>query len=83
MSDCDFCFSYESNKNVQEFMKNRPDLYGNVLHDYEINCAMVTRTWIKGQPKRNGGRTTDYRYRGIGYKLNYCPECGKKLKDTP
>lgn len=26
-----------------------------------------------------GSRITSYRYRGHGYALNYCPECGKLL----
>jgi hypothetical protein len=32
-------------------------------------------------PDRRGsqGRSTDYRFHGTGYKLNYCPECGKKM----
>lgn len=30
-------------------------------------------TWMRR------GRTTDYRYKGLGYKLKYCPECGRKL----
>ena len=44
----------------------------------EWTVALVRRSWVPGN-KRHAGRTTDYRNRGIGYKLNYCPECGRKL----
>lgn len=46
----------------------------------EYAVALVIKSWAKGKSKRTGGRITDYRYRGHGYKLNFCPECGKEMK---
>lgn len=45
----------------------------------EYSVAIVKHSWYKKNGKRSGGRTTDYRYRGLGYALNYCPECGKRM----
>lgn len=76
---CEFCWEYESRQRIGTFRKIHPEYYGEGVILQEITVAMVIRSWKKGTPKRNAGRTTDYRYRGIGYKLNYCPECGRKL----
>ena len=27
-------------------------------------------------------QTTDYRNQGIGYQLNFCPECGRKVQEV-
>lgn len=47
---------------------------------YAYNVALVKHMWTKRNGKRNASRSTDYRNRGIVYQLNYCPECGQKLK---
>lgn len=78
MNDCKFCDAYQSQQNIYKFRQGHPEYYGNERLYHEITVAMVTRSWLKGH-KAHAGRTTDYRYRGIGYKLNYCPECGRKL----
>lgn len=78
MSTCHFCESYKSHVNVNQFKQDHPEWYDGKL-EYEITVAMVIRKWRPGK-KRNCGSTTDYRYRGCGYALNYCPECGKKLE---
>lgn len=44
---------------------------------YAYNVALVQHMWTKRKGKRNASRGTDYRNQGIGYQLNYCPECGK------
>lgn len=79
-ADCRFCEAYELNKRVSSFKAARPELYGGYHWKSEITVAIVVHDWTKEQGKKNAGRTTDYRYRGLGYKLNYCPECGRKLK---
>ena len=77
MSECKFCESLESYKNINNFKNNHPEYYTERLF-HEYNVALVVRSWVKGR-KAMATRMTDYRYRGIGYKLNYCPECGKKV----
>ena len=70
--ECHFCAAYKSWKNAVEFDKRNNDCL------YEMVVALVIRTWRKGY-KNLASRTTDYRYRGCGYKLNYCPECGRRI----
>lgn len=74
---CRFCESYTIHKNVGDFKAYRPD--GDKWRQ-EITVALVVRDWTEQMGKKNAARTTDYRYRGLGYKLNFCPECGKKLE---
>ena len=64
---CKFCEALAENKALSWSWLKR-----------EWTVALVCRSWAPGN-KRHASRTTDYRYRGIGYKLNYCPECGRKL----
>lgn len=75
---CAFCESYESWKSVNEFKQRHPEYYDNDML-YEIVVAIVVRHWRKGH-KRQSSAVTDYRTRGCGYALNYCPECGRRLK---
>ena len=50
-----------------------------VKHTYTV--ALLIHSWCpKYKTKRQASRLTDYRNKGLGYKLNYCPECGRKLK---
>lgn len=74
---CSFCSSYTSHKNVRDFKRNHPEWYGAVM-EYEIRVAMVIRSWVKGN-KKGAGRTVDFKCRGVGYSLNFCPECGRRL----
>lgn len=78
---CKFCEAYNRYKYVDDF-KERFDLeHGEtdkVIREYTV--AIVVHGWFKSKGKKSAGRSTDYRYRGLGYKLNFCPECGKKLK---
>lgn len=73
---CQFCESLQRYKDIRTFnnVYFKPRIYE------EYNVALVVRSWTKGN-KRTAGRTTDYRYRGIGFKLNFCPECGRRLKE--
>lgn len=77
--NCRFCESYDLHKRVGEFKQDR-GLYDEEWNQ-ELTAALVIHDWTKRQGKKNAARTTDYRYRGLGFKLNYCPECGKKLKE--
>lgn len=78
---CIFCEAYRSEKSVNDFKRQHPEYYGDASYlQFEITVAMVTRHWLPGY-KRQASRVTDYRYQGCGYALNYCPECGRALKE--
>lgn len=80
--ECVFCREYQGKRNVHQFIKDHPEWYGPIDLEQQYTVAIVTRTYRKGH-KRQAASSTDYRYRGCGYKLNYCPECGKLLKGAP
>lgn len=76
MTECQFCSSLQMYKQSARFWKKYDG--DNLLHEYTV--ALVVRSWTKEKGKQRAGRTTDYRRQGIGFKLNYCPECGKLLR---
>lgn len=76
LKPCIFCESLQKYKNIMAF--NNANFKPKIYEEY--NVALVIRSWTKGN-KRRAGRTTDYRYQGIGFKLHFCPECGRRLKD--
>ena len=76
LKPCPFCESLKMRKQIhRRSNKNREG--PKYLAEYTV--AIVERNWFEDMPKRNAGRTTAYRNRGIGYPLNYCPSCGKKV----
>lgn len=81
---CKFCEAMKLNRQIEEFTRQHEspkDLERYGKHKTEYAVAIITRSWYSKTGKRNAGRTTDYRHMGLGYKLNYCPECGRKIKD--
>lgn len=76
---CAFCEAMEHNKKLDEISNGIKEEYLPKRY-YEYTVAIVRRSWTKERGKRHAGRVTDYRNQGIGYQLNYCPECGRKLK---
>lgn len=52
--------------------------YGKYMQ--ELTVAFVQRCWYQKKGKKLAGRTVHYRNKGLGFALNYCPECGKKLR---
>lgn len=72
---CEFCRSYQVYQQIDEIDK----MHGEPLIK-EYTVALVRRAYLKGH-KRQAGRGTDYRRQGLGYKLNFCPECGRRLKE--
>lgn len=76
MSDCKFCESLQNHKQIHEFLSKRDKPGEGLLYEYSV--AIVIHSYLKGR-KAQAGRSTDYRLRGLGYVLNYCPECGRKL----
>ena len=79
-SHCDFCRHLENRKFFVKYYNKTLKENGEPVIRCEMSVALVRRTWHKGVNKKCAGIDTDYRYRGIGYKLNYCPECGKYLR---
>ena len=68
---CKFCESFEFEKQIH----NDPRL------KQAYNVALVIHQWRADRPKSTAGRTVDYRHKGLGYKLKYCPECGINLRN--
>ena len=80
MSDCKFCKAMEIKHWADEhWPQSKEDIekYGKHMNSYSV--AIVNHHWHKKMGKRTASRTTDYRNQGLGYQLNYCPECGRKL----
>lgn len=75
---CDFCDRLKLSNNLFQFWKQRPEHHPK--QKQVISVAFVERSWEAGDPNKRSSRVVDYRYRGCGYKLNYCPECGRKIK---
>lgn len=70
---CKFCEAMESHRRVDTILnKNDPDW------SQRYSVAIVARSFLKGR-KGSQSTSTDYRYRGCGYALNFCPECGRQL----
>ena len=77
MADCVFCERFKDQKEIENFWLKKDD----EPSKYEYTVALVIRSWQPSiKSKRNASRITDYRNQGIGYKLNFCPECGRKLR---
>lgn len=77
MADCVFCERFEEHKEIENFWLEKDD----EPSKYEYTVALVIRSWKPSiRSKRDACRITDYRNQGIGYKLNFCPECGRKLR---
>lgn len=79
---CRFCEAMQTNRQVEEISLSRSTedelkQYGRYMVDYSV--AIVKRSWYRKRGKRSAFRTIEYRYRGLGFALNYCPECGKKV----
>lgn len=80
--ECKFCKALKERKQIHDFLSKKdpedPEL-GPYLHDYKV--ALVIRSWYKKRGKKSASRTVDFRSQGLGYDLNYCPECGKELNE--
>lgn len=71
MNSCEFC---ESIKKYKTIYTNDENL------KHEFNIGLIINTWTNANKRwRNSSRVTDLRKFGYGYKLNYCPECGRKI----
>lgn len=75
MSDkkkCPFCEAIALQRFIEEH-HSKPAGFGMAL-----SAALVSYAVVNG---RKCGRTTDYMKDGKGYPLNYCPSCGKRVKN--
>lgn len=82
-AECKFCEAMKANRQIEEISRSwmtdsERKQYGKYTVEYTV--AIVKRSWYTKMGKSNSGRNTEYRYRGLGFKLNFCPECGRKLK---
>lgn len=80
MNYCEFCGTYGalvfSDKECRKLQIKHGEIP--VYHDFTV--AIVKRSFMKGR-KKLANIYEYYRMKNkIGYKLNYCPECGRKLK---
>lgn len=76
MAECKFCEKIITYKKIENLFRKREK----EPFKFEYTIALVIKQWLPSKGKRSAGITTDYRYQGLGYKLNYCPECGRKIK---
>lgn len=75
---CKFCEAMKVNRQCDEITQSPDEFpYGKRMSEYTV--AIVKRHWYSKRGKRTASRTVDYRHMGLGYKLNYCPECGRKM----
>lgn len=76
---CKFCESLQDWRDIYAIDNMKLPKEERIKQEYTV--ALLIYSWCpKYKTKRQAGRTTDYRNQGLGYKLNYCPECGKKLR---
>lgn len=69
--ECKFCENYEF---VKSLHKPGIDEFDGSKITYRYTAAYVDEVLVNGKPR---GRTTHYTWK----KLNFCPVCGKKLKN--
>jgi len=70
---CKFCEAIESHRRVDAILKKNDPDWGQ-----RYSVAIVARSFLKGR-KGPQSTSTDYRHRGCGYDMNFCPECGKQI----
>jgi len=85
MSICKFCESMKENRQVEEIRRScatneEIKRYGKYMVEYTV--AIVKRSYCQKLGKKKSGRTLEFRHRGLGYELNYCPECGADMKEV-
>lgn len=78
MPDCSFCEALTRKKQIYRFLNQDRRSEGDEPVHVQYTVALVIRSGIVGRGYKS--RETDYRNRGIGFQLNFCPECGKVLR---
>ncbi len=74
MADCSFCemLDFEKKWNADH---NRIEKDPDERLRYEYFAALDVRSWKRSKTKKDAVST-----KLTGYKLNYCPECGRALR---
>ena len=85
MSVCKFCEAMKVNRQIEEVNRlqttdEKSKYYGKYMVEYTV--AIVKRSYFQKLGKRRSGRSVEFRYRGLGFELNYCPECGADMKEV-
>ena len=85
MSVCKFCKAMKVNRQIEEVNRlqttdEKSKYYGKYMVEYTV--AIVKRSYFQKLGKRRSGRSVEFRYRGLGFELNYCPECGADMKEV-
>ena len=76
---CKFCESLENWQDIHKFDNAHAPKDEKKKHEYRV--ALLIYSWCpKHKTKRQASRLADYRSKGLGYKLNYCPECGRRMR---
>lgn len=83
MSVCKFCEAMKVNRQIEEVSRSwttdeESKHYGKYMVEYTV--AIVKRSWYQKIGKRRSGRSVEFRYRGLGFELNFCPECGADMR---
>lgn len=78
MSNCQFCAALAVRRRIGRIDNAQRKRQGKAPIRNRYTVALVVHTYVSGNAA-NAGRSTDYRARGLGYALNFCPECGAKL----
>ena len=81
--ECNFCKDLKVIEDRYK-MTNDRQTYGEI-EEYgewmrELTVAIVERNWYQKKGKRSAGRIIHYKNQGIGFALNFCPECGRRLR---
>ena len=76
---CKFCDTMEqSNRALQSHNTSCQNSKYPKLKQ-ELKSALLVKSWRADEPKRNATYNT-FTHGGRGYQLNFCPECGRKIK---
>ena len=75
---CAFCDALAMHKWANSILQCDHGADDQVLHAY--STALIIHSWLKSMGKASASRLVDYRHKGLGFKLNYCPECGRQMK---
>lgn len=70
--ECPFCEAVALQRDIAERF-SKPAGIGT-----KLSVALVTYALVNG---RECGRSTNYMKRGKGFPLEYCPSCGKRVKN--
>lgn len=76
MNECKFCSQLSCWQEI--FIADNRDAEVKLKQEYSV--ALLIHTWKPPRSRKSAGRTVSYRKDGYGFKLNYCPECGRKYE---